>query len=43
MAEIVQLALRADLGSMGVKCHTKSWEAHECDLQIGENEYILIG
>jgi len=26
------------MSSLGVKGHTKSWEAHECDQQFGENE-----
>jgi len=29
--------------SLGVKGSTKSWEAHERDQQLGENECIDIG
>jgi hypothetical protein len=30
------------MSSLGVKGCTKSWEAHECDQQFGENESIVI-
>jgi hypothetical protein len=30
-------------GSLSVKGHPKSWEAHEHDQQFGENESIDIG
>jgi len=40
MAHGMQLALGALLSSLGVKSHTKSWEAHERDQQFGENESI---
>jgi len=43
MAHITQLALGAFKCSLGVKGCTKSWEAHECDHQFGENESIDIG
>jgi len=43
MAHIIQLALGAFMSSLGVKGHTKSWEAHERDQQFGENESIDIG
>jgi len=43
MAHVIQLALGAFMSSLGVKGHTKSWEAHECDQQFGENERIEIG
>jgi len=43
MAPIIQLALGAFLSSLGVKGRTKSWEAHECDQQFGENESMDIG
>jgi hypothetical protein len=43
MAHVIQLALRAFMSSLGVKGHTKSWEAHERDQQFGENESIDIG
>jgi len=38
LAHFIQLALGAFLSSLGVKSRTKSWEAHECDQQFGENE-----
>ena len=43
MAHIIQLALGAFIGSLGVKGCTESWEAHERDEQFGENETIDIG
>jgi hypothetical protein len=43
MALVIQLALGAFMSSLGVKGHTKSWEAHERDQQFGENESIDIG
>jgi hypothetical protein len=43
MAHVIQLALGAFISSLGVKGHTKSWEAHEHDQQFGENEIIAIG
>jgi hypothetical protein len=43
MAHVIQLALGAFKSSLGVKGRTKSWEAHECDQQFGENESIDIG
>jgi len=43
MEHIIQLALGAFMSSLGVKAHTKSWEAHECDQHFGENESIGIG
>jgi hypothetical protein len=43
MAHVIQLALGAFMSSFGVKCRTKSWEAHERDQQFGENESIDIG
>jgi hypothetical protein len=39
----IQLALGAFMSSLGVKGHTKSWEAHERNQQFGENESIDIG
>jgi len=38
MAHVIQLALGAFMSSLGVKGRTKSWEAHECNQQFGENE-----
>jgi len=43
MAHVIQLALGAFMSSLGVKGRTKSWDAHECDQQFGENESIDIG
>jgi hypothetical protein len=43
MAHVIQLALGAFMSSLGVKGHTKSWKAHKCDQQFGENECIDIG
>jgi len=43
MAYVIQLALGANLSNLGVTGHTKSWEAHECDHQFGENESMDIG
>jgi len=42
MAHVVQLALGAFMSSLGVQGCTKSWEAHERDLQFAENESIDI-
>jgi hypothetical protein len=43
MPHIIQLAVGAFMSSLGVKGRTKSWEAHECDQEFGENESIDIG
>ena len=43
MAHVIQLASSAFSRSQGVKSGTKSWEAHACDQQLGENESIDIG
>jgi hypothetical protein len=43
MAHVIQLAVSAFMSSLGVKGRPKSWEAHEHDLQFGENESIDIG
>jgi hypothetical protein len=43
MADIIQLTLGAFISSLGVKVHTKSWEAYEHDQQFGENESIHNG
>jgi hypothetical protein len=42
MVQVIQLALGAFLSSLSVKGSTKHWEAHERDLQFGENESIYI-
>jgi len=43
MAHFIQMALGAFMSSLGVIGSTKSWEAHECHQQFGENESIDIG
>jgi len=43
IAYVIQLALSAFISSLGVKGHTKSWDAHERDSQFGENDSIDIG
>jgi hypothetical protein len=43
MAHLIQLAVGAFMSSLSVKGRTKSWKAHEHDLQFGENESIDIG
>jgi hypothetical protein len=43
MAHVIQLALGAFMSSLCVKGCTKSWEAHERDQQVGENESIYMG
>jgi len=43
VAHVIQLTLGAFISSLGVKGHTKSWEAHERDQQFGENESTDIG
>jgi len=43
MAHVIQLALGEFMNSLGVKCRTKSWEAHERAQQFGENERTDIG
>ena len=42
MVHVIPLALGAFMSSLGVKGRTKSWEAHECDQQFGDNESIEI-
>jgi hypothetical protein len=43
MAHLIQLALDVFMSSVGVKGLTKSWKAHECNQQFGQNESIDIG
>jgi hypothetical protein len=43
MAHVIQLALGAFITSLGVKCPTMSWEAHERNQLFGENECIDTG
>jgi hypothetical protein len=43
MAHDIQFAFGAFMCSLGIKGRTKSWEAHECDQQFGENESMDIG
>jgi hypothetical protein len=40
---VKQLAVGAIKSSLGEKCCTKSWKAHERDQQYGANESIDIG
>jgi hypothetical protein len=37
MANVIQLTLGGFMSSLGVKSHTKSWQAHKRDQQFGEN------
>jgi hypothetical protein len=43
MAHVIQLALGAFMNSLGIKGHTKSLVAYECDQSFGRNESIDIG
>jgi len=43
MVHVIKLASGEFMRRLGVKVHTKSWEAHERDQQFGENESIDIG
>jgi len=43
MADVILLALRAFMSSLGIKGLTKSWEAREHNQQFGKNESIDIG
>jgi hypothetical protein len=43
MAHVIEVALGAFMSSLGVKGCTKSWDAHECDQQFGQNESTDIG
>jgi len=43
MAQVIQLALGAFMSSLSVQGRTKSWEAHECNQQFGENESTDFG
>ena len=43
MGHSTQPALGDFMSTLGVRSHTKSWEAHECDQQFGENDSIDIG
>jgi len=43
MAQVMQLGLGASMTNHSVKGLTKSWEAHECDQQVGENESTNVG
>ena len=42
MAQVINLVIGAFRSSLGVKCRTKSWEAHACDQQFGDNETTVI-
>ena len=43
MAHDVLLALGSFMSSLRVNGRTKSWEAHECKQQYGENDTTYIG
>jgi hypothetical protein len=43
MAHVIQLALTVFMSSLGVKGRTMSWEAHERDQKLGENESTDVG
>jgi len=43
MAHVIQLALCAFMCSLVVKAGTRSWDAHECNTQFGQNESMDIG
>ena len=43
MEQIIQLALGAFMSGLSFKRRTKSWEAHDCDQQFGENESEDLG
>jgi hypothetical protein len=43
MAHVIHLTVGAFMSSLDVDGRTKSWEAHECNQQFGENESADIG
>jgi len=43
MVHVIQLAFGAFMSSLGATGPTKSWAAHECNQQFGENEGIDNG
>jgi len=43
ITHVIQLALGSFMSSLGVKGHSKSWEAHERNQQFGENKCIHMG
>jgi len=43
IVHVIQLAVSAFLSSLGSRDRTKSWEAHQCDQQFGENQSVDIG
>ena len=43
MAHDIRLAFGAFMSNLGVKGHTKSWEAHDRNQKFGENETTDIG
>jgi len=43
MAHLMQLGWGAFMSSLDLKGHTESWESHEHDQELGENECIDIG
>jgi len=42
-AHVIRPALGAFVSSLGVKGHTKSLDAHECNQHFGENESVDSG
>jgi hypothetical protein len=43
MNHVIQLVIGAFMSSLGVKGHTKSWEAHECQQHFGEHKSTELG
>jgi len=43
MAHVIELALGAFMSSLSVRGRTRSWEAHEHNQKLGENESTDIG
>jgi hypothetical protein len=43
MAHIPQLALGVFMRNLGVEGYAKSWEAHVCNQQFGENGTTVMG
>ena len=43
IAHSIQLTVGAFMFSLGVKCCTRCWEAHQCHLQFEENKSIDVG
>jgi hypothetical protein len=43
LMHVIQVALIVFMSSLGVTCHTKTWEAHKCDPAFGETHSTHIG